>query len=105
MTRNPYEIAERDQCSLAEAKAALALITEPTLGWGKVSLYPHIISRRHVGANWPASDQLVLRHHQKLHDQGRVNMCQGRDGMYIIQYAIPNEKIVKRTAYFGGLAC
>lgn len=72
-------------------------------GWGRVTLQPYIISRRHLGHHhWPADDLTVLQDHRRLHDQGKVTMCQGRDGNWIIQYAIPHRKPVRRAPYFYG---
>jgi len=51
-------------------------------------------------AHWPDEDQLRIRHFRKLHDQGRVNICQGRDGDFFILYAMPNRTPVKRVTYF-----
>jgi hypothetical protein len=100
-TKNPFQLAEQKDIKLREARAFLRENPEYSLGWGRVELHPHIISRRHVQWNkWPAEDYQRLHEHRKLHDEGKVTMCQGRDGDWIIQYAIPNNPPVKRAAYF-----
>lgn len=99
-TRNPLDIAETLCIPLAKAKKLVADCTYDLNGWGRLTMQKHIISRRHVIAEWPDSHNFRLAHYRKLHDQGRVNMCQGRDGMFIIQYAIPNPHPVKRETYF-----
>lgn len=100
-TKNPHHIAEALDIKLREARKMLRDTPEHIPGWGRVELHPHIISRRHVSwQKWPAEDYQRLHEHRKLHDEGKVSMCQGRDGEWIIQYAIPNQPPVKREAYF-----
>lgn len=100
-TRNPFHIAEALDIKLREARAKLREEAEYVPGWGRVELQPHIISRRHVTwPKWPAEDFQRLHEHRKLHDEGKVTMCQGRDGDWIIQYALPNNPPVRREAYF-----
>lgn len=70
------------------------------IGWGKENLRCYVISRRNINALWPREDKEVLDHNRKLHDQGKVTMCQGRDGSWVIQYAIPSNT-QKRPPYFG----
>lgn len=100
VTRNPLEIAELEQCSLSEAKRMVRDCTETLPGWGRLELQPYIISRRHVSHPWPKDQRFEIEHYRRLHDQGRVNMCQGRDGSYFILYAIPNAHTVDRESYF-----
>lgn len=99
-TRNPLDIAEALNIPLAKARGMVSDCDYEVEGWGKPYLQRHIISRRHVHQGWPEAHSPRLAHYRKLHDQGRVNMCQGRDGMFIIQYAVPNNPPVKREIYF-----
>lgn len=100
VTRNPHDIAERMDISVEKARAMLRKCQDDLAGWGPNRKQPHIISRRHVNLDWPSKDGLRLAHFRKLHDQGSVNMCQGRDGSFFILYAFPNTKMVKRETYF-----
>lgn len=70
-------------------------------GYGPVHLRGHIVSRRHLNdPSWPREDYQKLCNTRRLHDEGKVTMCQKRDGDWIIQYAIPNHPPVKRRPYF-----
>lgn len=102
-TRNPYEIARLGDLKLSEVRAAMKKNPTELSGWGRPSLQPHIISRRKAfSPSWPGEDAVVIIEHKRLHDQGRVTMCQGRDGEWIIQYAIPMKRPIRRSAYFYG---
>ncbi len=100
-TKNPYEIADALDIRVREAREMLRKQPEYLEGWGRPSLHPYIISRRHCQApRWPVEDANRIYEHKKLHDDGKVTMCQGRDGEWILQYSIPNTPPVKRSAYF-----
>lgn len=99
-TRNPHDIASRLGIPVSKAREMVSSCTEELEGWGPVKKQKNIISRRHVWATWPNAHKERIQHHQKLHDQGRVSMCQGRDGSYFILYAMPHRKVVQRNAYF-----
>lgn len=101
-SRNPYEIARLANCSVQEARDAVSACTEPLPGWGRLSLQPHIISRKKAMSEWPAEDWSVIVDNRRRHDRGAVTMCQGRDGDWIIQYAIPTRTRIRRSAYFYG---
>ena len=101
ITKNPHQIAAAFDIKLRDAREMLRANPEYVPGWGRVELHPFIISRRHIKASkWPSEDYQRLHEHRKLHDEGKVNMCQGRDGEWIIQYALPNNPPVRRNAYF-----
>ena len=103
ITKNPFHLAEQLDLKLREARSLLREKPEYVPGWGRVELHPHIISRRHVQwAKWPSEDLQRIHEHKKLHDEGKVTMCQGRDGDWLIQYAIPNNPPVRRSSYFFG---
>ena len=103
-TRNPHEIARLAGTKVSVARQKMRAEVLPALyGWGRVSLQPYLLSRRRAYAEaWPDMDAHVILEAKRLHDQGRVNMCQGRDGEYILQYAIPNPRPVRRQPYFYG---
>lgn len=105
-TRNPHEIADQLDLKLSEVRDVMRTIELDELpGWGRQSMQRYIVSRRTCGAAaWPASDQTRLLECRRQHDQGRVTMCQGRDGEFIIQYAVPTRgRPLKRNAYFSGV--
>lgn len=99
-TRNPHEVAVLLELTLAKARRLVASCEESIPGWGSLRKQRHIVSRRHVSDNWPKDDRSRIEHHQRLHDQGRVSLCQGRDGSYFILYAMPHDGIAKREPYF-----
>lgn len=101
-TRNPFEIHREYGFKLSDIRSIMREGLEALSGWGRPELQPWIISRKTVWANWPAADTACLQEHRRLHDQGRVTMCQGRDGDYTIQYAIPCQKPRPRAPYFYG---
>ena len=71
-------------------------------GWGPVAKYRFLVSRRRSSQGWPKEDSKVLDEARRRHDAGTVTMCQGRDGDWIIQYAIPSQRANKRDPYFTG---
>lgn len=104
-TRNPYEVA-RKMDSMRPQDVRLFMLNHPQEelhGWGRVNLQPYILSRRRSFApSWPTEDLPVILEHRRMHDQGKVTMCQGRSGEWIIQYAIPLRRPIKREPYFYG---
>lgn len=106
-TRNPFEIQQLTGAKLSEIRAVMKEAPSALPGWGKPSLQRYIISRRKAYApEWPVEDAKVIIEHKRMHDQGRVILCQGRDGEYIIQYAIPTKRPLRTTPYFyGGWTC
>lgn len=101
VTRNPFQIRREHGFKLSEIRELMQDL-EPLEGWGRVQLQPFIISRKRHTAPWPAEDLACIQEHRRLHDQGRVTMCQGRDGQYTIQYAIPCKNPKPRAPYFYG---
>lgn len=102
-TRNPFEIQRHTDAKLSEIRAVMKEYPSDLPGWGKPSLHRYIISRRKANApGWPAEDAQTIIENKRLHDQGRVIMCQGRDGEFIIQYAIPTRRPLRTSSYFYG---
>lgn len=107
-TRNPHEVHRKKGVKLSTVRTEMKENPLDLPGWGVPNLQRHIISRRKASApGWPVEDAEVIIEHKRLHDQGRVIMCQGRDGEYIIQYAIPVKgRPLRGAAYFyGGWTC
>lgn len=96
ITKNPHHLADGLGITVKEARRLLREELEYEPGWGRPHMHPYIVSRRHVWGAWPAVDAARLSENRGLHDEGKVTMCQGRDGEFIIQYAIPNHPPVKR---------
>lgn len=99
-TRNPQAIHRIHGFRISDIRRVMREGMEALPGWGRLELQPWIIARKHW--SWAGDDLACLQEHRRLHDQGRVTMCQGRDGDYIIQYAIPCQRPVPRTPYFYG---
>lgn len=101
-TPNPHKMG----LPLKEARRKLRENPVYVQGWGREELHPYIVSRRHVMAEWPVEDKDLLDKYRRRHDAGEVSMCQGRDGEYIIQYAIPTKQKARREPWFtGGTVC
>lgn len=98
--RNPLDLAEKFDLPISKARKIIHEQDEEIMGWGPARKQRNIISRTLVGYAWPEFHRDRLEHYRMLHDQGRVTMCQGRDGKYIIQYAIPTKQRVTRDPYF-----
>lgn len=107
--RNPHEIARLVGQPVSKVRDVMKKTDLAHLpGWGRVELQCHLISRKQINhETWPAADQLVILNHRRQHDQGQVTMCQGRDGLWILQYAIPRKSPSRRAVpYFGAnIAC
>lgn len=106
-TRNPFEIQRHfdatSAAKISEIRAVMKEYPSELPGWGKPSLQRFIISRRKAFApEWPVEDAEIIIEHKRLHDQGRVIMCQGRDGEFILQYAIPTRRPLRTQPYFYG---
>lgn len=66
-------------------------------GWGREELRPYIVARkRALSDSWDAEDEAALQKARDNYDAGIVEMAQGRDGIFIIQYAFPRRKHIKR---------
>lgn len=103
-TRNPFEISRVLGCKISDVRQKMREAPSDLAGWGRPNLQPHIISRRRVSASsWPAEDLPTILEHRRLHDQGRVTMCQGRDGEWVIQYAVIMQRPIRRNVYFHGV--
>jgi hypothetical protein len=99
-TRNPHEIARRLKITVEKARESLSNEDLTYLpGWGKVALQKYILDRRHcMWAQWTAQD--LIHVHRRMHDRGEITLCHGRDGDWILLYAMPVRKKVSREPYF-----
>lgn len=68
-------------------------------GKGRKNLQKHIVAIRDSYGEWDQKDRKII---QAIDDyeNGLVELCQGRDGLNIIMYAIPRKKKVERKEYF-----
>lgn len=99
-TRNPHHIAAAVGCPIALVRDYMRTVPQDyLLGWGRVELQPHIVSRMGP-SGWPLEDRDLILRMRKEHDLGRINLTQTRDGVFFVLYALPNEKPVKRPPYF-----
>lgn len=65
-------------------------------GWGREELRAYILGRKMAGEDWPANLQAEIELARTQFDQGIVEMVQGRDADFIIQYVIPRKRKTKR---------
>lgn len=71
-------------------------------GRGPAHLRKYIVAIRHVDGDWPTESISKIDEHRSKYDQGRVELCSGRDGYNIILYSIPRKTVAKgRSLYFG----
>jgi hypothetical protein len=70
-------------------------------GYGRKNLQKYIIARRSVRGQWPQESLAALKSAQRQYDAGEIEMCQGRDGDIIIQYAIPRQVPCAQRNYFA----
>jgi hypothetical protein len=103
-TRNPFDIQESTGAALSDIRRIMREGLPHLPGWGRLELQPYLVSRRSVSMahGWPTRHLVRLQEMRRAHDQGRVTMCQGRSGTWILQYAIPTQKSCFRQAYFYG---
>ena len=99
-TRGPHYISEELGIPLTKAQEMVDKADFEVSGWGPGKKQKHIGARRRSMAHWSEDDQLRIHHYRKLHDQGRVNLCQGRDGDFFLLYAMPNKSALSRMTYF-----
>lgn len=71
-------------------------------GMGRPELRKYIVCIKHVDASWPEKNEKLARA-KRDYDDGKVEMCQGRDRNNIIQYAIPrhHQRRLVSHRYFG----
>lgn len=97
-TRIPLDLVDLLSITVSQARLIINNQTDTLPGWGDPNKHQYLIARRHVNQEW--RDGPRIEHHQRLHDQGKINLCQGRDGSYFLLYAMPNRTIIQRDAYF-----
>lgn len=68
-----------------------------TDGWGRFELRDFIVTRKNAGSEWSLEDRPKIEAIREAYDQGFIEMAQGRDGNFVIQYAFPRSKRAKRT--------
>ena len=95
-----YGIPARLIRELLGAAPSATSFKEQYGGWGRPELRIFAVSRTRAGDEWPATDWATIQRARFEYDAGKVEMCQGRDGDWIIQYVIPRLKPIKRLPYF-----
>lgn len=73
---------------------------EQSDGRGPATLKPYIVAVRTIEDQWD-NTQPEIKKARKDYDDGKVELCQGRDGDNIILYAIPKRRQVDRKPFFG----
>lgn len=63
-----------------------------TFNIGQPELRPYIVAIRLATEFWPEQYDDAIAEARRRYDGGSHIMCQGRDGVLIIQYLIPREK-------------
>jgi hypothetical protein len=58
-------------------------------GWGRPELQKFVVTRVRAGDDWPLFAHYEIEKARQDYDLGLSEMCQGRDGQWIILYSIP----------------
>ncbi len=78
-----------------------ASFAETNSGRGRPEMEKYFVSRTLAGSAWPESDRELIEQKRLDYDNGLIEMCQGRDGNWIILYAIPRtQPDFDRRLYF-----
>lgn len=97
-----YGIPSRILRDLQGGEQEPATFAEKNGGFGRPELQQFIVSRTRAGASWPTSDSEAIEKARESYDKGFVEVCQGRDGNWIILYAIPRlMPDIGRQVYFS----
>lgn len=73
-----------------------AFTTHSNDGWGRPELRDFVVCRKLAGTDWTTEDQALMAPLRDQYDDGLIELAQGRDGDFIIQYAFRRSKPVKR---------
>lgn len=70
-------------------------------GWGRKELRDFIVARKLAYQEWPEEYSKMFEKLREQYDEGDIEMAQGRDGNFVIQYVFPRSKKAKRdNAWF-----
>lgn len=69
---------------------------------GRPRLRQYMISSRHVSEiGWPRKDRGAIEAARASYDAGTHELCQGREGSFMVLYSIPRRKRDRRVKYFA----
>lgn len=106
---NPIKIAAKLGVPVGLVRYIVNELPDPTTkftvhsrdGWGRRDLRDFVVCRKISGDDWDPEARLKMEGYRDAYDAGEIELTQGRDGNFIIQYAIPRKKKAKRLqAYF-----
>jgi len=66
-------------------------------GWGRPELRDFIVTRKLAAGDWPSEDRATIEKLREQYDEGLVELAQGRDGNFVIQYVFYRSKKAKRS--------
>jgi hypothetical protein len=92
-----YQIPARLLREELASPPPLPALPEINGGFGRPELQQFMISRKKVRDTWPELDCTIISTARLQYDAGTHEMCQGRDGDWIILYLIPRSVPAKRT--------
>lgn len=68
---------------------------------GRASMRPFLISVRHIyEPGWPRADKEKLEQARRDYDAGLVELIQGRDGNWILQYRVWRKQKARARSWF-----
>lgn len=85
--------------ALVERFGTRDVVNTPDLG--RQELRKYIVAYRIADRGWTSFQQEILEDARRKFDAGTHEMCQGRDGRYILQYLIPRLIPCGRRNFFG----
>jgi hypothetical protein len=91
----------RDMATETPVPTSVSGSLETNGGFGRPELIRFTLSRTLAGMPWPIEDQGAIDAARINYDAGFLEMCQGRDGNWLILYAIPRREVaVRASKYF-----
>jgi hypothetical protein len=105
--RSPFKVAKalgldphRVWLVIEENSDRLSPHTEKYGGEGRPELRDHLVARRRAGEReWDNTDPAIAGA-RAAYEAGTVEMCTGRDGNWLLLYAIPRRRPDPRPDYF-----
>ena len=95
----PRQIADICGLPLSTVMSVMSRVVKTDLG--RPELQQHIVSFTRAGTAWPEEDEVAINLARMQYDAGLVELCQGREGQFIILYAIPNKQPAAERHYFS----
>lgn len=108
-TRSPFKTARKTGVDLRtvlriqeEERGPRSTHEERHGGWGQPDLRDYVVARKKAWEAWK-NDDPPIANARRDYELGIIEMTTGRDGEYLILYAIPREVEQPRPDYFSAV--